>query len=764
MQGHLRVSSSLKRAVAIASISAAALAASAPAAGAADFFSTCASGDGDEASLVAAFDAANLSPGPDIVHLSTGCTYEFATVNNYWYGPNALPPISSDITVLGNGGTIRRTASGSPPPDFRFFYVGADPADSDTLDYSTPGAGSLTLRDVTLANGRAKGGDGGRGGGGAGMGGAIFNQGRMTLERVTFDGNLAQGGSSAGCITGNTHGGGGIGSNAPVGTNGGGFGGAVTPINGASSGFSSNFGGGGGGFRAVDDGNGSSGGGPNNGMGGGFGAHQDIGTFLGGNGAGNSAQWADTSNVTSSGGDFGQGGGVSSGGGVGGGGGGQVSNLNSFGAGGGFGGGGGAGSSNGAQNGTTGLFDRGGDGGFGGGGGYGGGGAPTGEPGFGGGGTNGDSFGGGGGGAGMGGAIFNMQGEITIINSTLTDNQATGGRPGFTCTSSAAARPGAGMGGAIFNLNGQLTLANATIAGNGVGHTGTETPTFPDDGADIYNLAYDAVFDRSADTDTGSSILADGTAGSELVSDEPANTTGDAGANDGAGGAGHASDVTLNSFSIVESRLTLGSGTITGTPLTDDPQLGPLAANGGLTPTMLPSPTSPAIDQGTGALTIDQRGGPRPVDIPAIPNAGNGVDIGAVEVRADEVPQPGGGGGGGQSAKTTCRGVEATIVGTNGKDVIAGTPDRDVIQASFGADVIRGRGGRDLICGAEGDDRLKGNGAGDTLIGGADDDLLIGGKGLDTLFGGTPGSPASPRGISDSCPGSESDKVSGCRR
>src|SRR5262249_6109309 len=64
-----------------------------------------------------------------------------------------------------------------------------------------------------------------------------------------------------------------------------------------------------------------------------------------------------------------------------------------------------------------------------------------------------------------------------------------------------------------------------------------------------------------------------------------------------------------------------------------NPQLGPLATNGGPTPTHLPKSGSPAIDaiplgaNGWGtSLTIDQRGAPRPIH--------GKCDIGAVEAGA----------------------------------------------------------------------------------------------------------------------------------
>lgn len=68
-----------------------------------------------------------------------------------------------------------------------------------------------------------------------------------------------------------------------------------------------------------------------------------------------------------------------------------------------------------------------------------------------------------------------------------------------------------------------------------------------------------------------------------------------------------------------------------------DPQLGALGDNGGPTQTMLPSGTSPAIDQGKAAsgLSTDQRGSSRTVDRGHTqPPGGDGTDIGAVELAA----------------------------------------------------------------------------------------------------------------------------------
>ena len=125
---------------------------------------------------------------PTRLSLGANCVYDLKAVDNWWYGPNGLPPIASDITIEGNGATIQRNEM-SQPNRLRFFYVGADPVNNPfSLDFNTPGAGTLTLRNLTLKKGRQQGGDGSAGGGGgAGMGGAIFNHGTLRLENVTLD-------------------------------------------------------------------------------------------------------------------------------------------------------------------------------------------------------------------------------------------------------------------------------------------------------------------------------------------------------------------------------------------------------------------------------------------------------------------------------------------------------------------------------------------------------------------------------------------------
>ncbi|MEO7143552.1 MAG: hypothetical protein ABI165_08625, partial [Bryobacteraceae bacterium] len=77
------------------------------------------------------------------------------------------------VIIEGNGATLAIT---DPTiVHLRFFYVGADPLAPATLGFDTPGAGNLTLRNLTLTGGKQQGGDSRLDGAGAGMGGAIFN-------------------------------------------------------------------------------------------------------------------------------------------------------------------------------------------------------------------------------------------------------------------------------------------------------------------------------------------------------------------------------------------------------------------------------------------------------------------------------------------------------------------------------------------------------------------------------------------------------------
>ena len=70
-----------------------------------------------------------------------------------------------------------------------------------------------------------------------------------------------------------------------------------------------------------------------------------------------------------------------------------------------------------------------------------------------------------------------------------------------------------------------------------------------------------------------------------------------------------------------------------------------------------------------------------------------------------------------KSKQGACLGLAATIVGTQGADVINGTAGNDVIDARGGNDEVWGHGGDDVICGGPGNDTLQGGDGDDKLAG-----------------------------------------------
>lgn len=302
-------------------------------------------------------------PGPQVIQIAS-----------------TLPAITTSVTILG-------PAAGSVTVDgadvHRPFFVNG---------------GTLVLNGFTVANGLGKGGDApGGGGGAAGMGGGLFiNRGSVTLTRMAFQGNRAQGGSSGFGLDGENGGGAGFGGDSPA-TGGKGAGGGLL---GATGG------------EGYLDGTEAGGGPAFNGDGGGGGAARGglLNQAL--------ALWSD--NEAGGEGNWGGGGGFS------------VGPLGGGGSGG-FGGGGGASGGRitlnlgalptplllpGASRGPSGFF--GGDG------------------------SKGDGIllaGQGGGGGGMGGAIFLRRGGLAMYQCRFDGNHALPGT---------GAEPGLGKGGAVF--------------------------------------------------------------------------------------------------------------------------------------------------------------------------------------------------------------------------------------------------------------------------------------------------------------------------
>ena len=78
-----------------------------------------------------------------------------------------------------------------------------------------------------------------------------------------------------------------------------------------------------------------------------------------------------------------------------------------------------------------------------------------------------------------------------------------------------------------------------------------------------------------------------------------------------------------------------------------------------------------------------------------------------------------------------CRGVPATMLGTDAADTIVGTGGPDVIVGLGGNDSVSAGSGNDIVCGGDGDDVLLGEYGDDVLLGEGGFDQLVGGPGWD---------------------------------
>ncbi|PYS87555.1 MAG: hypothetical protein DMF62_12120, partial [Acidobacteria bacterium] len=229
-----------------------------------------------------------------------------------------------------------------------------------------------------------------------------------------------------------------------------------------------------------------------------------------------------------------------------------------------------------------------------------------------------------------GGVAFIDGGPYTIKNSTINTNDASFNGGGIdkegsgsltvtnsTISGNTLAGPSAIGGGGVFSggTGGNLIIRNSTITGNSANKGG---------GIGIIGGALSL----------GSTIVAGNsvpvpTDGPEINTVLP-------------------STVTSAGFNIIGD--SAGDSANTGSPITyaasdildTNPQLGTLANNGGTTPTHKPDPGFPGHDKGCAfGATLDQRGFPRTVDWPSIPDgactgleAVSSTDIGSVELLA----------------------------------------------------------------------------------------------------------------------------------
>lgn len=291
---------------------------------------------------------------------------------------------------------------------------------------------------------------------------------------------------------------------------------------------------------------------------------------------------------------------------------------------------------------------------------------------------------GGGGGIAEGGGAFGEDVVTTISSSTFADNHtdATPGQgpanaeqdggiargggvalddPGAGSTlststvSASSARSPAGPGGSagiadgggvfVRTTNGNATLSLLTITGNEATLGGAATPEGIAEGGGLHvfvgsktsvSIVSSTLVANTVSGPAAGTIVEGGNIGA-FGGPTIANTIVSAGL--GPNGTGNCGSTairrpTSNGFNLESAN---GCGfAAPGDQVNTDPQLGPLAANGGPTPTMLPTFTSPAVDRGVSlGLTADQRGVQRPIDFPSIPNApgSDGADIGAAELQ-----------------------------------------------------------------------------------------------------------------------------------
>jgi CSLREA domain-containing protein len=249
-------------------------------------------------------------------------------------------------------------------------------------------------------------------------------------------------------------------------------------------------------------------------------------------------------------------------------------------------------------------------------------------------------FGAGSGGA--GGAIALVSGVAEVSATTFAANRAGDGGAGATSPGGSATASGLGGSGGGIAVGGPATasVVNSTFAGNLAGGEGPESP-FPgnmrggDGGAAVL-------------TDTGGSLRI---AWSTFAGNaRGARARGPNGVNGGQVSASILADAAPACAGLLPPILrnvtTPGDNSCPPPRLEGDPRLGPLGANGGLTPTLLPGAGSAAVDAlvGVPCPGTDQRGLGRP--------RFGGCDAGAVEVQPGEPVAPSvAGGGTGTSAK-----------------------------------------------------------------------------------------------------------------
>jgi predicted outer membrane repeat protein len=261
-----------------------------------------------------------------------------------------------------------------------------------------------------------------------------------------------------------------------------------------------------------------------------------------------------------------------------------------------------------------------------------------------------------------GGGVYNT-GSLTVKASTLAGNnalagggglQAVGGRLTLVLDSAISGNQSGNGGAGIDDYRGSLEMHTSTVSGNtvsaGVAAAAGGVLILSDKSEwDSVHVPPDAPAEIVDSTIAGNTHLASHIANLMDKSFTPAQeipsiVKSTIVANPLGGGPNCDGPVSSAGFNL-ESADTCGFSAPSDRP-SQNPQLGPLADNGGPTQTMALPLASPAVDAGSSTSgPSDQRGLVRPVDQAGTPNApgGNASDIGAFELEAQpsaSVPQP----------------------------------------------------------------------------------------------------------------------------
>ncbi len=280
-------------------------------------------------------------------------------------------------------------------------------------------------------------------------------------------------------------------------------------------------------------------------------------------------------------------------------------------------------------------------------------------------------FAGTGGQGGNGGGILNA-GNLSLNTCTLSGNVCGDGGAGGTGNALTGGNGGpGGAGGGIFN-GGPATLISCTIVSNVAGIGGDAgNDTSPDffssvaspgsggqggSGGGIFNTTNGTTVVSRNTLIAANFAELGGAAGTNtyyvtigVIGEPPPQPPPPAIGNPGAYGVGPDACGSFSSegFNLIGA-VDGSSGFVNGVGADQvgtmvapiDPMIGPLAMNGGQTPTHALLPNSPAVDRGNSfGIREDQRGFRRPYNFHRIPNAagGDGSDIGAFELdRGDE--------------------------------------------------------------------------------------------------------------------------------